>query len=218
MTEEDFKKLAEQLRKPHGKEGVEVGKMMNPGNLAIYTDAMRALNIQDQDRLLEIGPGNGFFVKDLLSKANEVTYAGCDFSELMVEQCHEMNREFIQEGRAQFVHAECHQMPFEPEAFTKILTVNTIYFWPDPMATLNEFHRVLTPSGTLTIALRPEHKMKNIPFTKHGFAFWTEEKLYELFEASPFSLVSIEHHIEPTTGFAGRSMQMENYVVIAEKH
>lgn len=217
FTEENEKRLAAQLRQPHGDDGIKVGEMMNQGNLNINRHTFNAVEVKANDRLLEVGPGNGFFAKDLLAKADDVTYVGCDFSELMVEQAQALNAALVAQGRATFVHAECDNMPFDDGSFDKILTVNTIYFWPNPDAALAEFSRVLAPSGMLIIGLRPEHNMKLMPFTKHGFEFWTRQRLEALFAESPFTLKEIQHNVEETSGFGGIQMVMENYVVVAVK-
>jgi SAM-dependent methyltransferase len=217
FTEKDAKMLAQQLRKPEGEMGVEVGNMMNQGNMIINQDAIKALSLEANDRLLEVGPGNGVFASQLIAAAENVTYAGCDYSSLMVDEATALNQTLIDSNQAKFVHAECDNMPFENGAFTKILTVNTIYFWADPQAVLSEFYRVLASSGRLVIGLRPEANMKAMPFTKYGFTFFTEDHLIKLFEASPFSLVEIQRNVEKTIEFAGKPMPLENFVVAAEK-
>ena len=78
--EYDTKTLAEQLRLPDGSLGIKVGENMNKGNRLMNLESIRQLNVTDNDNILEIGMGNGFFVKDILSLADNVHYTGCDFS------------------------------------------------------------------------------------------------------------------------------------------
>src|SRR6476619_7183860 len=68
--------LAGQLRQPEGSLGIKVGENMNKGN--------RLMN-------LEIGIGNGFFVKDIIASAKDVRYTGCDFSETMIKEAKDLN-------------------------------------------------------------------------------------------------------------------------------
>lgn len=217
FTEEEGRQLAQQLRKPEGKMGVQIANMMNQSNLSINQDAVNALELADNDRILEVGPGNGFFAKDLIKKVKNVTYVGCDYSELMVQQAVSLNQKLVESKQVRFVHASCDQMPFENEEFTHVLTVNTIYFWPNAEAVLQEFSRVLTHGGQLVIALRPEANLKAMPFTKYGFKFWTEERLTQLFKKSPFSLIEVQINQEGHMEIEGESMPLENYIVMAEK-
>ena len=82
MDFKDFEAIASQLRKPHGDQGAEVGKMMNKGNRLMNLAAIEQLNVEPKDNILEIGMGNGIFVRDILEKDSSILYTGCDFSEI----------------------------------------------------------------------------------------------------------------------------------------
>ena len=62
----DFRTIASQLRLPEGAIGKEVGANMNKGNRLMNLEAIKHLGISENDNILEIGMGNGFFVKDIL--------------------------------------------------------------------------------------------------------------------------------------------------------
>lgn len=74
MTEEQLKNIALQLRKPEGDWGIEMGEKMNVGNKFINLHTIDVLNPKANDVILEIGMGNGFFVKDIfkLEKYNSI--------------------------------------------------------------------------------------------------------------------------------------------------
>ena len=78
-NEYDNKTLAEQLRQPEGSLGIKVGENMNKGNRLMNLETIRQLEIAENDNILEIGMGNGYFVKDIITAATNVTYTGCDF-------------------------------------------------------------------------------------------------------------------------------------------
>ncbi|MBK7811139.1 MAG: hypothetical protein IPI50_07870 [Saprospiraceae bacterium] len=63
MDEQTLKEIAKQLRQPSGEFATQVGQKMNEGNLHINLNTIEALNLQKGDHILEIGMGNGFFVK-----------------------------------------------------------------------------------------------------------------------------------------------------------
>ncbi len=72
-TEEDWKRIASQLRCPSGEYAIETAEALNQGNGNMNLKAIDILNWKKDDRVLEIGPGNGAFVSYLLKKAKGIT-------------------------------------------------------------------------------------------------------------------------------------------------
>jgi ubiquinone/menaquinone biosynthesis C-methylase UbiE len=217
MDENTLKHIAQQLRKPEGEGGKQVGQKMNSGNKYINQWTIEQLNVSTNDNILEIGMGNGFFVKDILSVDNSVRYTGCDFSQLMVEEASEMNKQFIEKGRAQLFLSTADKLPFKDETFNKVFTVNTIYFWEDPKKVLSEFRRVLKPEGKLIISLRPESEMKNYPFVKHGFTLYGKNDVQELLSKNSFTVTNTIEKKEPDQEINGHKVKVETLIVCAEK-
>lgn len=147
MDEEILKTIAGQLRKPTGEYATQVGEKMNEGNLHINLITIEALNIVPEDNILEIGMGNGYFVKNILSIDKSIKYTGCDYSEIMVEECNKQNETFITTGQAKFIIADAKELPFGNETFDKVFSINTIYFWDNPNIVLAEIVRVLKSKG-----------------------------------------------------------------------
>src|ERR1044072_8000254 len=127
--EYDSKTLAAQLRQPEGTLGIKIGENMNKGNRLMNLQSIRQLEISDHDNILEIGMGNGFFVRDIINAATNVSYTGCDFSETMIREAKELNVSIA--GNARFTLCNATQLPFKDGSFEKVFTVNTIYFWED---------------------------------------------------------------------------------------
>ena len=217
MDEQTLQHLASQLRKPAGDEGIKTGHWMNKGNASIYHDALKVLHAQALDNILEIGMGNGFFVKDVLETDPSIQYTGCDFSEVMVEEAKKINADWIDKKRAQFVFNDASSLPFGNHTFNKIFTINTIYFWEDKIKILNEINRVLQPGGKLIIGLRPKHLMKNYPFVKYGFNMFSKEDVSELLTKNGFSGIRMFENKEPDLEINGEVMKTENLVVEATK-
>ena len=69
MTEDQYKEIANQLRQPRGEAGVQTGVRMNEGNALINRFAIEALDLSPGEVVLEIGMGNGFFVRELIEMA-----------------------------------------------------------------------------------------------------------------------------------------------------
>ena len=216
--EDQLKAIASQLRRPHGADGRKVGEKMNEGNALINKFAIEALDVHPNDTILEIGMGNGFFVKDILMVHSTVTYIGCDFSDLMVEEAILRNEVFIESGQAAFYQAKANALPVDNERVDKLFNVNAIYFWDDPAVVLKEIRRVLKPGGKLIIAVRPKRLMKELPFVKYGFKIYDREDLRVLLEANQFRVTKIEEKDEPPQDFNGTKMKLGSLICTAIKN
>lgn len=209
----DPEKLAAQLKRPEGTFGKQVGEMMNKGNELINQWAITEMNLQPNDSVLEIGMGNGFFVKDIFAIQPTIRYAGIDFSEVMVAEAIKLNQEYINGLKASFIQGNAEELPYNDQVFSKVFTVNTIYFWKDAGKELSEIKRVLQKDGLLVIAIRSKDAMQQMPFTEYGFIKFNKEELTNLLQANGFSIIHIRQEKEPPYEFNGVPMQLENIVI-----
>jgi ubiquinone/menaquinone biosynthesis C-methylase UbiE len=216
MDEETLKQVAAQLRKPEGEAGKQVGLRMNTGNELMNRAAIAALAIEPGDNILEIGMGNGYFVKDILQYP-DVTYSGCDYSLTMVEEAIALNPELVKTARAAFLLAQAHTLPFKDQTFSKAFTVNTIYFWEDPARELGEINRVLQPGALLVIAIRPKHSMQNYPFVQYGFRLFETAEVQNLLHQHGFTVTHAVAQQEPPQDLGGHTILPEHVIVCAQK-
>jgi ubiquinone/menaquinone biosynthesis C-methylase UbiE len=218
MTDEQkFKNMAAQLRKPEGEDGIKTADMMSKGNMHIIHDTFKSLNAEADDNILEIGMGNGFYVKEILARSERINYTGCDYSQLMVHESEKLNANWISNGKARFIHSTITSLPFADAAFNKVFTINTIYFWDNEIDVLNEIKRVLQPNGKLIIGFRPKHQTETYPFTKYGFNQFSIADVDKLLSDNGFSIAGIFENREPDFDWNGQIINMENVVVVAAK-
>lgn len=217
MDEQALKQIASQLRKPQGEEGIKTGEWMNKGNLRVNQDTLKVLNASGEENILEIGMGNGFFVKNILEGHPQIKYTGCDFSDVMIKEAEKINAEWITKGQATFITADIASLPCPNATFDKIVTINTIYFWDNEQKVLNELKRVLKPNGKLIITLRPKRQMVNYPFTKYGFKMFSKEDIISLLGNNGLSVSEIFENQEPDFELNGEMKKMENLIVVAQK-
>lgn len=217
MDEQQLQSIAAQLRKPEGEQGVMMGSMMNEGNRIINEYVLETLNAQQGEKILEIGMGNGYFVKDIISTASNIEYAGCDYSETMIAESNEMNKDLVEACKARFHLVKADKLPFEDSAFDKAFCVNVIYFWQQPENELAEIRRVLKPGGKFIIGIRPKHAMQKMPFTKYGFTMYSKEGLTALLEQNSFTVINVLEKQEPPQEVNGMMVYPESLVVEATR-
>ncbi|HYG37391.1 MAG TPA: class I SAM-dependent methyltransferase [Cytophagales bacterium] len=193
----DFKFLAAQLRKPEGDFGKDLGEKMNVSNKYINNRTLELLNVIENEKVLEIGMGNGYLCNEILMESTSATYTGCDFSELMVEEASARNNFWVKNNRASFKLSDASKLPFNADYFDKIFTVNTLYFWEDPVEELNEIKRVLKPGGLFILSIRTKRSMENLPFSKYGFNLYEEQDVLKQLIKVGFSRIETEVEEEP---------------------
>jgi ubiquinone/menaquinone biosynthesis C-methylase UbiE len=213
ITEEEIMHFAQQLRKPEGGMGIEVGQRMNEGNGPMNLHTLAVLNPQPFDKILEIGMGNGLFVRNILKLDDSIHYTGCDYSETMVKEAVGINKDFIQSGQAEFIQVDITKSPFPDHSFNKIFTINTVYFWEDNAATLKELKRILTPGGELIIAIRPKHNMLQFPVTKYGFTLYAKDEISSLLQVNEFMVKEMTEIVEPPQEVWGQLQSRETLIV-----
>lgn len=184
-------RLAGQLRQPSGIPGRALAYVLNRGNRPINAGAVARLDAGPKDSVLEIGFGGGASLAHLLGGPAGFV-AGIEISEAMLRHC---RRRFPQELAArqlELSEAGVGAIPYEDERFDRVLTVQTIYFWPDVDAGLGEIRRVLRPGGMLLIATAAKEEMERRAWTEHGFRKFEDSELAGLVERAGFGEVSVE--------------------------
>ncbi|GGH12787.1 methyltransferase [Pedobacter zeae] len=214
-SEEDLKIIAKQLSCPDGEHGIKTGEMMHASNLGMTISAIDALNLQNNDTVLEIGHGNGGHIAQLLSKAEKLKYYGADISKTIIAEAAKINQDFVNEGIVHFELTNGDTLPFESNLFDKIFTVNTIYFWRNPEHYLNEIKRVLKPDGIFSLCFADKTFMQNLPFTSYGFTLYEAEKVQELLDSASFKIKNAIRKTEQLKTKTGEQVQRAYHVVVA---
>ncbi len=188
MNEEQLKEIAAQLRQPSGDGGLKIADAMHESNIAMTLAAIDSLQLKPDDRVLEIGHGNCAHLNCILEKAANIKYHGIDISGLMNETAISLNRGLVDSKQAEFTLYDGNALPFEFGSFDKIMTVNTIYFWNDPAAFIQEIWKVLKADGIFSIGFGQKAYMEKLPFTGYGFKLYDNVTLNKLIKKSGFKL------------------------------
>ena len=117
--------------------------------------AVSLLDVQRDDRVLELGFGPGLAIRELGRIAADGYVCGIDHSELMLRQARRRNADGLRRGVVDLRLGSVDELPAFDAPFDKILAVNAILFWGEPVARLAELRRLLRPGGLIAVAHQP---------------------------------------------------------------
>lgn len=143
--------LDDQHRYPTGLAGQLIGERMLRQHMPETTWSVDQLQIQPIDRVLEVGFGAGRAIALAAQQAPHGQVIGIDLSATMIQAAHRRNRVALRARRVALLRGSIAALPFADQQFDKILSIHTLYFWPDPLAICADLVRVLKPGGTLIV-------------------------------------------------------------------
>ena len=209
--------LASQLRKPSGAVGSTVAEQLNVNNKYLYELALNALCLNPSDILLEIGMGNGKHINQLFQKFDIQSYTGCDFSQTMVDDAQLCCANSIWNSKIHFVCDAIEHLPLLPMSFSKILAVNVVYFWDNPLLVFEKLFESLNINGTFVLGFRPRNTLELYPFANHGFLLYEPAEIMELLAIAGFQNVKMKSVIENPRLIDGVFYPVHSVVVSAVK-
>jgi SAM-dependent methyltransferase len=151
------RRMVGQFMCPHGLGGHLSGLMMalRSSNRRRNHWVVSLLDVQPTDRVLEIGFGPGIAIGDLSRRAVRGYVVGIDHSEVMVHHARRRNAAAVRAGRVDLRLGSVAALPDLGGPMDKIIAVNSMGFWPDPVASLTELSARLRPGGSIAIASQP---------------------------------------------------------------
>ena len=186
--------LSRQLGHPKGIFSGLVAIFMNRVTTHINDVTMQLLEIKPTDRVLDIGFGGGAAIKKMTKLVPDGLVMGIEVSQAMLRRGREKFRKLISQGKVDLKEGSAAKIPYENGWFDKIGAVNTIYFWPDPAAGLEEVFRVMKEQGRLVITYFTKEMFHS---TRYGFTFYSEQHLRDLLEKAGFVDIQIKYREHP---------------------
>src|SRR5215204_3581791 len=126
-----------------------------PSNRRRNAWTVSLLDVQSDDRVLELGFGPGLAIRELSSIAAEGYVCGIDHSELMVRWARRRNADGLRRGVVDLRLGSVDELPAFDAPFDKILAVNALLFWSEPVTRLQALRRLLRPGGLIAVAHQP---------------------------------------------------------------
>lgn len=172
--------LAKQLGYPSGIFAPLLMKLLNKGNADMNDFTFQQLDLQSEDAVLEIGFGGGYLLEKIIDSQIPSRITGIDPQLDVIKLGNKKFKTAIAKKDLELQQASGESLPYGENTFTKICTVNTLYFWSDPQRVLEECDRVLQPQGKLIICYNSPEFLEQTKLTRHGFTAYQPKDLESL--------------------------------------
>lgn len=159
-------------------------------NAEMRAEALDLFDVDEDDRVLDVGCGTGFGTEGLLEHTERVH--GLD------QSAHQLKRaygKFGRDGPVKFYRGDAERLPFEDNTFDALWSSGSIEYWPDPVAALRECRRVTEPGGNVLVVGPDAPKTSVIGRLADAIMlFYDEEEADRMFAAADLDVV--EHRIQ----------------------
>lgn len=180
--------FSEQARKPTGLFGrLIMAAIFDYGNTTVNTLMRDALEIQKDDRILEIGSGTGKFLRETAQLLDTGCIEGIDFSSTMVEMAKRRNRKFIEEGRVSIRQSDFETEEYHDACFDTVCSANTIYFWPRPDDVVSKICRILKPGGRVVLTFEDVAQLEERSLDTGIFNLYSTRDIEDMLRRNGFS-------------------------------
>ena len=156
-------------------------------NEEMRAEALELLDLDPDDRVLDVGSGTGFGTEGLLQYTDDVH--GLD------QSIHQMEKAFAKFGRTDevnFYRGDAERLPFADDSFDALWSSGSIEYWPNPVDALAEFRRIVKPGGPVLV-VGPNYPNSTV-FQRLADAimlFYDEEEADRMFAEAGFN--DVEH-------------------------
>ncbi len=121
------------------------GEEMEPAAAGRIAEQMLDLvGLQPTDNVLEIGCGAGWLVGLAATRVPQGRVVGMDLSDEMVRRA---RHKVVGLENALIAMGGAEEIPWESNFFDKAISVESAYYWPDPLRGMREIFRVLREGG-----------------------------------------------------------------------
>jgi arsenite methyltransferase len=126
------------------------GEGMEEDHWPITRPALELMHIARDENILDVGCGAGWLSRTLARGVPEGRVVGMDISDEMIRHARAASVDY---ENLVFVVGQVGEIPWESNFFTRAISVESSYYWPDPYRGLSEIHRVLNDRGSAWIVI-----------------------------------------------------------------
>ena len=120
------------------------GRGMEKSHWDITRQIVELMHVDEYDNVLDLGCGVGWATRVLAQRAARGIVLGIDLSDRMITQA---SREYRNSPNALFLVADGAALPCSDGFFNALLSVESLYYYPDLDGAFAEVHRVLRPAA-----------------------------------------------------------------------
>jgi ubiquinone/menaquinone biosynthesis C-methylase UbiE len=186
--------LRSQFSSPSGWFGsLVVAPFLNVTNMRSIDTGIELLEPDVDDRVLDVGFGGGYSLLALAHKLSHGAVVGVDHSHEMVNIATNLIREERLSSRVHVCLGDVIKLPFPRGSFDKVLTVNTIYYWPNLRVGLREIARVLKSRGRLAVVFRSPWNLRPFTLGWEGFKLYEPAEVLQAMRETGFRVLGVAH-------------------------
>jgi len=151
--------LYDQFREPRGPLGVLAGRVMSKrsSNQERSAWTVDLLDVQPDDRILELGYGPGLGLEAALGRLTTGRLVGLDHSTTMRNMAARRLRSARSSVQPDLRVGSAETLPHDLGTFDKVFSCNVWLFWTDPVTVLGQLRCHLAPGGTVAVTHLPRH-------------------------------------------------------------
>jgi len=126
------------------------GDEMEDHHSDITDQTLALMDIQPEDRILDLGCGTGWASRRMARIAVQGDVVGLDVADEMLRRAEEASSAF---KNVRYVWGSAENIAEADNAFTKVLSVESFYYYADQGKALDELRRVMAPGAKLFILI-----------------------------------------------------------------
>lgn len=126
------------------------GEGMEHDHWPITRPALELMRIARDENILDVGCGSGWLSRALSRGVPEGRVVGMDISDEMIRRARAAS---VDCENLVFVLGGVDEIPWEGNFFSRAISVESAYYWPDPAKGLREIFRVLREGGSAWIVI-----------------------------------------------------------------
>src|SRR5579864_3649362 len=126
------------------------GDEMEDHHSDITDQTLALMDIQPDDRILDLGCGTGWASRRMARVTTKGEIVGLDVADEMLRRAEQTSSDF---KNIRYVWGSAEKIPAADNAFSKVLSVESFYYYADQAKALDELHRVMAPGSKLFILI-----------------------------------------------------------------
>jgi ubiquinone/menaquinone biosynthesis C-methylase UbiE len=141
------------------------GDEMEDHHSDITEQTLALMELQPDDRILDLGCGTGWASRRMARVAAAGEVIGLDVADEMLRRAQQASSGF---NNVRYIWGSAEKIPATGNSFSKVLSVESFYYYADQDKALDELHRVMAPGAKLFILI-------NLYRDNHYSLRWADE-------------------------------------------